>query len=136
MKDKKGITITNTFQQILDESICKGNKIWVDKSSKFYNRSMKSRSQDDDTEIYSKYNKGKSVVSEKFIRAIKNKIYKYTILVSKNLYIDKLDEIVNKYSKTYGTTIKIKSVDAKSSTYIDFHKENKRKILNLKLVTM
>ena len=88
---------------------------------------MKSRSQDDDTKIYSKYNKGKSVVSEKFIRAIKNKIYKYTILVSKNLYIDKLDEIVNKYSKTYGTTIKIKSVDAKSSTYIDFHKENKER---------
>ena len=42
LKDKKVTTITNAFQKILRESHCKSNKIWVDKGSKFYNRSMKS----------------------------------------------------------------------------------------------
>ena len=41
LKDEKGITITNAFQKILDESKRKLNKIWLDKSSEFYNRSMK-----------------------------------------------------------------------------------------------
>ena len=58
--------------------------------------------------MYSTHNEGKFVVSERFIRTLKNKIYKYMISVSKNVYIDKLDDIVNKYNNTYHSTIKIK----------------------------
>ena len=59
---------------------------------------MKSRLQDNDIEMYSTHNEGKSVVAERFIRTLKNKIYKYTTSISKNVYIDKLDDIFNKYS--------------------------------------
>ena len=56
LREKRGITITNAFQKILDESSRKPNKIWVDKCSEFYNRLMKSLLQDNDIEIYSTYN--------------------------------------------------------------------------------
>ena len=71
-----------------------------------------------------KHNKGKFVVAERFIKTLKNKIYKYITSVSKNVYLDKLDEIVNKYNNIYRSTIKMKPVDVKSSAYIDFNKEN------------
>ena len=67
-KDKKGITITNAFQKILDESKRKTNKTWEDKGSEFDNRSVKSWIEKNDKEIYSTHNEGKSVVSERFIR--------------------------------------------------------------------
>ena len=101
LKDKKGITITNAFQKILDESNRKPNKIWVDKGSEFYNRSMKSWLEKNDIEMYSTHNEGKSVVAERFIRTLKNKIYKYMTSISKTVCIDKLDDIVNKYNNTY-----------------------------------
>ena len=77
LKDKKGIIITNAFHKILDEPKPKPNKIWVDKGSEFYNRSVKSWSKDNDIEMYSMRNEGKSVAAERFIRTLKNKIYKY-----------------------------------------------------------
>ena len=123
LKDKNDMTITKTFQNILGESNRKPNKIWVDKGSKFYNRSMKSWLQDNDVELYSTHNERKSVVAERFIRTLKNKIYKYMASISKIVYIDKLDNIVNKYNNTY-STIKVKPVDVKASTNIDFNKEN------------
>ena len=61
--------------------------------------------------MYSTHNEGKSVIAEKFIRTLKNKIYKYMTSVSKNVYVDKLDDIVNKYNNTYHSTTKMKSVD-------------------------
>ena len=99
-EDKKGIKITDAFQKILKEPSRKRNRIWVDKDSEFYTI--------DHIEMYSTHNEGKFVVSERFIRTLKNKIYKYMISVSKNVYIDKLDDIVNKYNNTYHSTIKIK----------------------------
>ena len=77
LKDKKGVSIVNAFQKILKEFNRKPNKIWVDKGSKFYNNSFKKWLQDNDIVMYSTNNKGKSVVVERFIRTIKNKIYKY-----------------------------------------------------------
>ena len=74
-------------------------------------------------EIYSIRNEGKSVVAERVIRTIKTKIYKYMTSISKNVYIDKLDDIVNEYNNTYHRTIKMKPVDVKDNTYIDFKKE-------------
>ena len=72
--------------------------------------------------MYSTHNEGKSVAAERFIRTLKNKISKYITLIPKNVYIDKLDDILNKYNNTYHSTIKIKPVDIKSSTYINFEK--------------
>ena len=66
--------------------------------------------------MYSTYNEGKSVVTERFIGTLKNKVYKFMTLISKNVYIDKLDNIVNEYSNTYGTS-KIKPMDVKNDTH-------------------
>ena len=72
--------------------------------------------------MYSAHNEGKSVVAERFIRTLKNKIYKYMTSISKNVYIDKLDDIVNKCNNTYHIIIKTKPVDVKPSTYFDFRR--------------
>ena len=70
--------------------------------------------------MYSMHNEGKSVIAARFISALKNKIYKYMTSISKNVYIDKLDD---KYNSTYHSTIKVKPVNVKSSTFIDCSKE-------------
>ena len=99
----------------------KPSKIWVDKGSEFYNRSMKSWLEKNAIEMYS--NEGKSVVAERLIGILKNKIYKYMTSISKNVYIDKLDNIVNRYNAIYYSTIKMEHVNAKSSTCTDSSKE-------------
>ena len=83
--------------------------------------------------MYSTHNEGKSVAAERFIRTLKNKIYKYMTSISKTVYIDKLDDIVDKYNNTYHSTIKMKPIDVKGNTYINTDKEVNDKILNLKL---
>ena len=74
--------------------------------------------------MYSAHNEEKFVVAEKFMRTLKNKICKYMTSVSKNVYTDNLDYIVNKYNNTYHSTIKIKPTFVKSSTFIDFDEKN------------
>ena len=125
MKDEKGITITIAFHKILKESNHRGaksvgrkpNKIWVDKGSEFYNRSMKTWLEKNEIEMYSTHNEGKSVVAERFIRTLK------MTSISKNVYIDQLDYIVNKCNNTYHRTIKMKPADVKSNIYIESSKE-------------
>ena len=124
LKDKKGISIVKAFQSILKQSNSrKPNKIWVDKGSEFYNVSFKKWLQDNDIVMYSTNNEGKYVVAERFIRTLKSKIYKYMTSISKNVYIDKLDDIVDEYNNTYHTTIKMKPIDVKDNTYINIDKE-------------
>ena len=118
LKDKKGTTITNAFQKILKELNFKPSKIWVDEGSEFYSRSMKSW-----LGMYSTHNEEKSVVAEKFIRTLKNKIYKYINSISTKIYIDKLNNIVNKYNNTYHNTIKMNPVEVKSSAYVNSSKD-------------
>ena len=84
---------------------------------------MKSWLEKNATEMYSTHNERKSVIVERFIRTLENKIYKYMTSISKKVYISKLDDIVTKYNNTYHSTIKMKPVDVKSSTYIDSSKE-------------
>ena len=67
--------------------------------------------------MYSTHNKRKSVVAKRFIRTLKSKIYKYMTSISKNVYFDKLDGVVNEYNNTYHKTIKMKPVDVKSGNY-------------------
>ena len=80
---------------------------------------MKSWLQDNNIEMCSTHNEAKSVVAKRFIRTLKNNIYKYLTSVSKIVYIDKLDDIVNKYNKIYQSKIKMKPTDTKSNTFID-----------------
>ena len=80
-----------------------------------------------DREMYSTHNAGKSVIAKRFIRTLKIKIYKYTTSISKNVFIDKLDDLINKYNNTYHGTIKVKPVDVKPSTHIDSSKESNEK---------
>ena len=77
--------------------------------------------------MYSTHNEEKYVVAERFIRTLTTKIYKYMTSVSKNVYIYKLDDIVNEHNNTYHTTIKTKPVDVKDNEYIDFGKGVKDK---------
>ena len=65
----------------------------------------------------------KTVIAERFIRTLKNKIHKYMTSISKNVYIDKLGDIVDEDNNTYHTSIKMKPVDVKDNTYIDFKKK-------------
>ena len=81
-------------------------------------------------------NEGKSVVAERFIKTLKNETYKYMNSVSKNVYIYKVDDKVNKYNNTYHSIINMKPVDVKSSTYFDSSKENNNNDPNLKLVIL
>ena len=88
---------------------------------------LKNGLQDNDIVMYSTHNEGKSVVAERFIRTLKSKIYKHMTSISKNVYIDKLDDIVNEYNNAYHTTIKMKPIDVKDNTYINTDKETNDK---------
>ena len=127
LKDKKGVSIATAFQSILIQSNRKPNKMWVDKGSEFYNASFKEWLRDNDIVMYSTNNEGKSVVAERFIRTLKRKICKHMTSISKNVYIDKLDDIVNEHNNTYHTTIKMKPIDVKDNTYINNDKETNDK---------
>ena len=73
--------------------------------------------------MYSIHNERKSVVAERFFRILKNKIYKYMTSISKNGYIDKLDDIVNECNNTFHRTIKMKPIAVKDNTFINIDKE-------------
>ena len=111
MKDKKGITITNAFQIILNQYNRKPNKTWVNKGTEFCNRSLKSWLQDNDIKMYSTHREGKSAVAERLMRTLKRT--KYMTSISKGVYIHKENDIVDKYNNTYQSTIKMKHVHVK-----------------------
>ena len=77
LKDKKGVSIVNAFNKIIKQSNRKPNKIWVDQGGEFYNNAFEKWLSDNDINMYSTYNEGKSVVAERFIRTLKNKLYKH-----------------------------------------------------------
>ena len=113
LKDKKGISIVNAFDK----------------------NNFKKRLSDNNIIMYSTYNEGKSVVAERFIRTLKNKLYKNMTATGKNVYYDVLDDVVNKYNNTKHSTIKMKPIDVEDMTkssslelnnkrvYIDEHNE-------------
>ena len=77
--------------------------------------------------MYSTYNEGKSVVAERFIRALKNKIYKHMAAISKNVYFDVLDDIVDKHNNTYHKTIKMKPINVKDDSFAEYNKKSNGK---------
>ena len=96
--------------------------MWVDKGSEFYKNSFKKWLKDNDIEMHSIHNEGKSVIAERFIRTLKNKIFKHMTAISKNVYFDVFDDIVNKYNDTVHRTTKMKPIYVKDNTYVDSKK--------------
>ena len=111
----------------MDDSNRKPNKIWVDHGSEFYNNEFKSFLKENGIEMYSTRNEGKSVVSERFIKTLKNKIYKHMTTIAKNVYIDNLDDIVKKYNNTVPSSIKTKPKDVTDDSFIEYSEETNEK---------
>ena len=86
--------------------------------------------------MYSAYNEGKSVVAERFTRTLKNKFFKYMAAISKNIYFDTLEDIVDKYNNTVHRTIKMKHIEVTSDYYTEYNEDSNKRVLNLKLVIM
>ena len=126
VKDKKGVSIINAFKKLISEGR-KPNKIWVDQDSEFYNNSFKDFLEMKNIEVYSTYNEEKSVVAERFIRTLKNKIFKHMTAISKNVYFDVLDNIVNKYKNTVHITIKMKPFDIMDDSYVKYNENLNKK---------
>ena len=103
IKDKKGTSIVNAFKKIISKR--KPHKIWVHQRSEFYKKSFKYFLKINNIEMYSTYNEGKSVVAERFIRTLKNKIFKHMTDISKTISFDGLDDIVDIYNNTVHRTI-------------------------------
>ena len=127
LKDKKRVSIVNAFQSVLNSSKRKSDKTWVDHGSEFYNNQFKKWLKDNNIELFSTHNEGKCVLAERFIRTLNNKIYKHMIAISKNIYFDVLDDIVEKYNNTYHKTIKMKPVDVKDDSFAEYNEESNEK---------
>ena len=126
IKDKKDASIVNAFEKIILEGR-KPNKTWVDRGSEFYNKSFTDFLKMNNIEMYSTFNEGKSVVVERFIRTLKNKIYKHMTAISKNVYVDVLDDIVNKYNSTVHKTIKMNPIDFADDSFAEYNEESNKK---------
>ena len=127
------------LKKIISEGQRKPNKIWVDQGSEFYNESFKDFLKINNIEMYSTYSDGMSVVAERFIRTLKNKIFKHMTTISKNVYIDVLNDITNRYNNTVHKTIKIKpdvTLMLEKILMLNIMKIQIKKILNLKVMTM
>ena len=127
LKDKKFITIVYAFRIILNNSKKKPNKIWVDEGSDFYNIHFKKWLKDNNIEMYSTHNEGKSVIAESFIRTSKHKIYKHMTANSKNIYFDVLNDIANEYNNTYYKVIKMKPIYVGDDSFAEYNGESNEK---------
>ena len=105
----------------------KPNKIWVDQGIEFYNKSFTDFLKINNIEMYSTFNERKSVVAERFIKTPKNKIYEHVIAISKNIYVDALDDIVNKYNNMVYKTIKMKPIDVTDDSFAEYNEESNKK---------
>ena len=127
LKNKKGESIVEGFENILDDSNRKPNKVWVDHGSEFYNNKFKKFLKENDIEMYSTFNEGKSVVAERFIKTLKNKIYKHMITIGENVYFNDLDNIVKKYNNAVYSSIKMKPKDVTDDSFVEYSEETNKK---------
>ena len=117
LKNKKGESIVEGFKKILDDSNRKLNKISLDHGSEFYNNKFKSFLKENDIEMYSTFNKGKSVVAERFM----------VTAIGENVYFNDLDDIVDKYNNTVHSSIKIKRKDVADDSLVECSEETNEK---------
>ena len=96
LKDKRQITIVNALQKIISKG-CEPNKIWVDQGGEFYNKLFKRFLKINNIEMFSTFSEG---FAERFIRTLKNKIFKHMTAVSNNVYFDVLNDILDKYNNS------------------------------------
>ena len=122
LKDIKVTSIVKTSQKTISEGR-KPNKIWVHQGSEFYNNSFKGFLKIDNIKMHSIYNVVKSVLAERFIRTLKNKIFKHMTAISKNVYFDLLDDIVDKYNKTVHRSIIMKPIDVTDDSYAEYNED-------------
>ena len=127
LKNNKGETIVEGFQKILNNSGRKSNKIWVDHGSEFYNNTFKGFLKENDIEMYSTFNEGKSVVAERFIKTLKSKIYKHMTYIRKNVYFDVLDDTARKYNNIVHSSIKMKPKDVTDYSFIEYIEKSHKK---------
>ena len=125
IKDKKGISNVNGFQKIISKGR-KLNKIWTDQGSEFYNNSFTDFLKINNIEMYSTYNEGKYVAAERFIRTLKKK-FKHVTAISKNVYFDALDDIVNNYNNTAHRTIEMKPIEVTDDYYAEYNEDSNKK---------
>ena len=111
----------------------KPNKIWVHQGSEFYNKSFTDFLKINNIEMYSTYNEGKSPVAERFIRTLKNQIFKHITTISKNVYFVVLDNIANKYINKVYRTIKMKPIDVANDFFAEYNEESNKKDLKFKI---
>ena len=124
LKNKKGDSIVEGFKSIVKNSDRKPNKIWLDMERNFAIINFK---KNNDIEMYSTFNEGKSVVAERFIKTLKNKIYKYMANIGKNVYFNDLIDIVKNYNNTIHTSIKMKPKDVKNNNLTEYIEEFNKK---------
>ena len=132
LKDKRGISIVNAFQKVISKR-CKPKKMWVDEGGEFYNKLFKRFLTINNIEMSSGYNDEKSVVAERFIRTLKNKLFKQMTAVSKNVSFDVLDDIVNNYNNTVQRSIKMKPIDVTSDSYAKHNEDSNEKDSKFKI---
>ena len=99
----------------------KPNKLWVDQGSELYNQYFKDFWIINNKEMCSTFNEGKSVVAERFIRTLKNKIFKQVKAISKNIYFDVLDDIVNKYNNTVHRPMIMKPINVTNDHFAEYN---------------
>ena len=127
LKNEKGESIVEGFENILDNSNRKPNKIWVDHGSEFYNNKCKKFLKDNDIEIYSTFNEGRSVVAERFIKTLKYKIYKHMTTIVENVYSNDLDDNVKRYNNTIHSSMKMKPKDVTDDSFVEYSEETNKK---------
>ena len=127
LKNKNGDSIVDGFKKILNDSNRKPNKIWVDNGKEFYNNKFKKILKENDIEMYSTFNEGKSVIAERFIKTLKNKIYKHMTIIGANVYFNVLDDIVKDYNNTIHSSMKLKPKDVKNNNLTEYIKEFNKK---------
>ena len=111
----------------------KPSKTWIDHGSEFFNNKFKSFLKENDIEMYSTFNEGKSVVAERFIKTLKNKIYKHMTTTGKNVYFDDVDDTVKKYNNTIHSSIKIKPKDITDNSFVEYSEDTNNKSRKFKV---
>ena len=107
LKDKKGETIVKALKEIFKESGRRPDKLWTDKGREFFNKDVR-----DLVYLYATENEEKSSIAERWIRTMKEKMFKYFTDYNTNKYIDVLPELVEDYNNTVHSSTKLTPTDA------------------------